>query len=283
MIFDDRRCELGEGSLWHPVRKQFFWFDILNKSLLSKDKDGAQLWRFPELVSAAGWVDRDVLLIAGERDLFLFDLETEEVEPVVELEADKPANRTNDGRADRQGGFWIGTMSKRAEDGQGAIYRFHNGELRKLFSGISIPNSICFTLDGRTAQFSDTKAHKVFRVALDSEGWPVGAPVVWADHSDTGILPDGSIFDAAGLMWQAQWEQGRVAVYDMAGTLVKTVPVCGPNSSCPAFGGEGLTTLYCTTAMEHMTAADRAAFPDAGKVFYLPDAGKGVPEPRVIL
>ena len=84
-------------------------------------------------------------------------------------------------------------------------------------------------------------------------------------------------------MWQAQWEQGRVAVYDMAGTLVKTVPVCGPNSSCPAFGGEGLTTLYCTTAMEHMTAADRAAFPDAGKVFYLPDAGKGVPEPRVIL
>ena len=76
-------------------------------------------------------------------------------------------------------------------------------------------------------------------------------------------------------------EQGRVAVYQMDGSLVKTVPVCGPNSSCPAFGGEGLTTLFCTTAMEHMSAAERTANPDAGKMFYLPDAGKGVAEPRV--
>ncbi len=283
MIFDERRCELGEGSLWHPLRKQFFWFDILNKSLLSQDRDGAQMWRFPELVSAAGWVDRDVLLIAGERDLFLFDLHSEEIETLVELEADKPANRSNDGRADRQGGFWIGTMSKTAEDGKGAIYRFYKGELRRLFPGISIPNSLCFTLDGRTAQFSDTKAHKVYRVALDSEGWPKGDPVLWADHSATGILPDGSIFDADGLMWQAQWGEGRVAVYQMDGTLVKTVPVCGPHSSCPAFGGEGLTTLFCTTAMEHMSPGARLAQPDAGKVFCLPEAGKGVAEPRVIL
>ena len=28
-VFDDRRCELGEGPLWHPVREQLFWFDIL--------------------------------------------------------------------------------------------------------------------------------------------------------------------------------------------------------------------------------------------------------------
>ncbi len=281
MIFDERRCELGEGSLWHPVRKQLFWFDILGQSLLSQDSDGARLWRFPELVSAAGWVSRDVLLIAGERDLFLFDLENEEVEPLVELEAGITTNRSNDGRADRQGGFWIATMSKKAEDGKGAIYRFYKGELRKLFPGISIPNSICFTLDGRTAQFSDTKAHRVYRVALDGEGWPVGDPVLWADHSATGLLPDGSIFDAEGLMWQAQWEQGRVAVYQMDGSLVKTVPVCGPNSSCPAFGGDGLTTLFCTTAMEHMSPAERAANPDAGKMYYLPDAGKGVAEPQV--
>lgn len=283
MIFDERRCELGEGALWHPIRKQLFWFDILGQSLLSQDRDGPKTWRFPELVSAAGWVSREALLIAGERDLFLFDLDSEEIEPLVELEPGIPTNRSNDGRADRQGGFWIGTMSKKAEDGKGAIYRFYKGELRRLFAGISIPNSICFTLDGRTAQFSDTKAHKVYRVALDSAGWPVGEPVVWMDHSATGILPDGSIFDADGLMWQAQWGSGHVAVYQMDGTLVNTVPVCGPHSSCPAFGGDGLTTLFCTTAMEHMSPADRTAMPDAGKVFSLPNAGKGLPEPQVLL
>lgn len=283
MIFDDRACELGEGSLWHPLRKQLFWFDILGQTLLSQDRQGAQHWRFPELVSAAAWVSADVLLIAGERDLFLFDLNNEDIEPLVELESDKPANRSNDGRADRQGGFWIGTMSKSAKAGEGAIYRFYKGELRRLFPGITIPNSICFTPDGRTAQFADTLAHKVWRVALDTEGWPKGDPVLWADHSATGLLADGAIFDAAGLMWQAQWGAGRVAVYQMDGTLVKTIDVCGPQASCPAFGGEGLTTLFCTTALEHMTAADRAAHPDAGKVFYLPNAGKGLAEPQVIL
>lgn len=283
MIFDERRCELGEGALWHPQRGQLFWFDILGGALLSQDRDGPRLWRFPELVSAAGWVSRDVLLIAGERDLFLFDLETEEIETLAELEADKPANRSNDGRADRQGGFWIGTMSKTAEDGRGAIWRWHGGELRRLFSGISIPNSIAFTPDGRTAQFADTKAHRVYRVALDSAGWPVGEPVLWADHSASGILPDGAVFDAQGLMWQAQWGAGHVAVYQMDGTLVRTVPVCGPHSSCPAFGGADLSTLFCTTAMEHMSAADRATFPDAGKVFALPGAGKGLAEPQVLL
>lgn len=283
MIFDDRACELGEGALWHPLRKQLFWFDILGKSLLSQDRHGARHWRFPELVSAAGWVSAEVLLIAGERDLFLFDLDSEEIEPLVDLEADKPANRSNDGRADRQGGFWIGTMSKTAQKAEGAIYRFYKGELRRLFPGITIPNSICFTPDGRTAQFSDTVARKVWRVALDGEGWPKGDPVLWADHSATGLLADGSIFDAAGLMWQAQWGKGRVAVYQTDGTLLKTVPVCGPHASCPAFGGAGLTTLFCTTALEHMSAADRAAYPDAGKVFCLPDAGQGLPEPRVAL
>ena len=101
------------------------------------------------------------------------------------------------------------------------------------------------------------------------------------DHSATGILPDGSVFDSQGLMWQAQWEQGRVAVYAPDGALVQSVPVCGPNSSCPAFGGPDLTTLFCSTAMEHMSNAARATHPDAGKMFHLPGAGRGLPEPQV--
>ena len=53
MIFDSRPCELGEGPLWHPVREQLFWFDILNNRLLSRDDTGPLEWRFAERVSAA--------------------------------------------------------------------------------------------------------------------------------------------------------------------------------------------------------------------------------------
>ena len=138
MIFDSTPCELGEGALWHPGRQALFWFDILNQSLLSQDQDGPRQWRFPELVSAAGWVTDEVLLIAGERDLFLFELESEEIETLCLLEQDKPKNRPNDGRADPFGGFWIGTMGKKAEAKAGAIYRYYRGELRQLFGGITI-------------------------------------------------------------------------------------------------------------------------------------------------
>ena len=285
MIFDQRVCELGEGALWHPLRRQLFWFDILGKRLHTIEDGQSQSWSFVEMVSAAGWVSRDVLLIAGERDLFLFDLETEEIETVAELEADDPGTRSNDGRADRQGGFWIGTMGKRGGEnpGRGSIWRWYRGELRRLFSGLTIPNSICFSPDGRFAHFSDTLTHRIQRVALDADGWPVGEPETFIDLSAEGILPDGAVVDAAGNLWNAQWGAARVACYAPDGQFLKAVPMGASQTSCPAFGGEGLGTLYCTTAREGMDEAALAADPEAGKTFAVQGVGPGLPEPQVIL
>lgn len=285
MIHDTRTCELGEGALWHPTRRQFFWFDILGQSLLSRDRDGDRIWRFPEMVSAAGWISEDVLLIAGERDLFLFDLQTEEIEPLVELEADKPANRSNDGRADRQGGFWIGTMGKdpATRTGKGAIYRYYKGQLRLLFPGLSIPNAICFAPDGKTAYFTDTATQIIQKVALDGEGWPVGTPETFVDLRAEGLYPDGAVTDADGNVWNAQWGASRIACYSPAGRFLRAITFPAPHTSCPAFGGLDLTTLFCTSALEGMSPDDIVASPDAGKTFATPSGARGLPEPRVQL
>lgn len=283
MIFDNRRCELGEGALWHPARKQMFWFDILNQKLLSQDRDGPREWRFPELVSAAGWVTEDVLLIAGERDLFLFDLESEEIETLCLLEQDKPKNRPNDGRADPFGGFWIGTMGKRAEAGAGAIYRYYRGELRQLFGGLTIPNSISFPPDGSFAHFSDTVTGRVMRVALDAEGWPKGTPETFLDLTTQGLNPDGAVVDAGGVLWLAQRGAGRVAAYAPNGSFLRAVEFDAPHTSCPAFAGPNLSALVVTTAQEGMDTAARAAHPNAGKVFVAEGIAKGQAEHQVIL
>ena len=283
MIFDARVCELGEGALWHPLRRQFFWFDILGKKLHSVEEGEARTWSFVELVSAAGWVSRNVLLIAGERDLFLFDLETEEIETVAELEADDPGTRSNDGRADRQGGFWIGTMGKRGGDDpeRGSIWRWYRGEMRRMFSGLTIPNSICFAPDGTRAYFSDTVTQRIQTVTLDADGWPVGQPGTFVDLAAEGLYPDGATVDADGNLWNAQWGAGRVACYAPDGRFLKAVPMGASQTSCPAFGGEGLATLYCTSAHEGMDASARAADPDAGKTFAVQGVGRGLPEAQV--
>lgn len=276
MIFDARPCELGEGPLWHPVREQLFWFDILNRTLHSQTRS----WTFPEYVSAAGWIGVDELLVACETGLFRLNLSSGERETVAT--AGTPETRSNDGRADRQGGFWFGTMGKKAEKGLGAIWRWHRGELRQLVKGINIPNSICFTPDGGAAHFSDTTQGKVMKVALDAEGWPKGEPEVWLDLERAGLNPDGAVIDAEGRFWNAQWGAGRVACYGPDGAFLQAVETPdAAQSSCPAFGGADLSTLFVTTALEHMDAEARARHPASGQLFAFPGAGKGLPEPQV--
>lgn len=280
MIFDDRACDLGEGPLWHPLRNQLFWFDITGKRMLSRDTDGPREWHFDQMVSAAGWVDADTLLIADEASLFTLNLNNGTQTLVAPLESGNPVTRSNDGRADPQGGFWIGTMGKGAEPGAGSIWRFHGGELRRLYPGITISNAICFSPDGRTAQFTDTPTRRVLRVALDAQGWPKGEPELFLDLNTEGLNPDGAVIDAQGLMWLAEWGAARVAAYAPDGARVRTIAFDAPHTSCPAFGGD---TLYCTTALQGMGASARAAHPHAGKTFMARGIAQGQPEHRVIL
>jgi sugar lactone lactonase YvrE len=224
-------------------------------------------WSFNEHVSAAGWVSRTTLLIASETALFLFDVETGASTPICALEADRPANRSNDGRADPYGGFWIGTMGKAAETGAGAIYRFYKGQLTPLYENLSIPNAICFSHDGSLAYFSDTVTGCVQSVALDAQGWPKGAPTVFLDLRAEGLAPDGAVVDRLGNIWIAQWGAARVACYDAAGRFVSAVAMPAPHTTCPAFGGWDLRTLFCTSATQGLSDEAIGSAPDSGMVF----------------
>ena len=280
MILDDRVAALGEGPLWHPGRQTFFWFDILGCRLLSPGRE----WEFDECVSAAGWVSDGTLLVAGQSALSLFDIDSGRSERLADLEADNPVTRSNDGRADPHGGFWIGTMGIGAEPGAGAIYRYFRGEIRKLYGQMTIPNAICFSPGGEFAYFADTPRRQIFRVGLAAaDGWPLDAPDVLIDLGEEGLNPDGAVVAGDGTIWNAQWGAGRVARYGADGRFIAALPVPAPHSTCPAFGGAALDRMIVTTATEGMSEADLAAAPDSGKLFELAPGAKGQAEHRVIL
>jgi sugar lactone lactonase YvrE len=283
-VFDDRRCELGEGSLWHPERKQLFWFDILGGALLSQAADEPLRWDFGEFASAAGWIDSDHLLVATETGLWRLAIETGARELVAPLAADAPHLRSNDGRADPWGGFWIGLMGKKAEDGAGGIWRLWRGELRQLIPGITIPNAICFDAGRELAYFADTRLGRVWAQPLaPGTGWPLGEPRLYLDLGREGFAPDGAVVDAVGRLWNAQWGASRVACYDAAGRFLFEVRFEASRVSCPAFGGDDLATLFVTTAQEGMSPAEREAEPGAGMTFARTVAAHGLPEPPVVL
>lgn len=283
-IYDERKCELGEGVLWHPVLNCLFWFDVTSNRLNANIGGESKHWAFDHCVSAAGWIDEDNLLISGETGLGKFNVSSGELIPVTQIEAENSITRSNDGRADRQHGFWISTMGKNAESKAGAIYRFYKGEVRKLHDEITIPNSICFSPDGKYVYFTDTPTNKIMRQLLDqATGWPISAPEIYLEFSNREGGPDGAVTDESGNIWIAFWGDGCVEGFDTGGNSIGRLALPAAHTTCPAFGGKDFKTLFVTSAMQGLNDEHRdALFPD-GKTFCGKMNIKGLAEPNVIL
>jgi sugar lactone lactonase YvrE len=282
-VYDSTVCGLGEGPLWHPLRQQLFWFDIAAKTLYCREGEQLRHWIFAEQVSAAGWVDFHTLLIASESALLRFDIDSGLQTRVAALDADNPLTRSNDGRADPFGGFWIGTMGKQAEPAAGAIYRYYRGELRQLVGEISISNAICFAPDKSCTYYTDTVEQIIWRQPLDpAHGWPAGERQLLLDLRPENLHPDGAVCDAQGNLWMAQWGAARVAQYSPAGELLQVLAAPAAHVTCPAFGGPKLSRLYVTSATQDLSASEIAATP-AGQTLYMETDATGLPEYPVML
>lgn len=285
-VFDNTQCLLGEGPLWHPERQQFFWFDINAKRLYTRTEAGQQHWQFVDYVSAAGWVDHDTLLVAAGNALWHFNIETGKHQVIRGLEAINPATRANDGRADPYGGFWIGTMALAKTPRAGTMYRYYKGELRVLFPHWTIPNAQCFSPDGLYAYYADTPRGKVWRHRLDDkDGWPVGEPEVFLDLPASHYRPDGAVVDAKGNFWCAHFGHSKVTCHSPEGKEIAAIKFPASQTTCPAFGGADLATMFVTSAAKVNHNGDNisAREPAAGRTYVLHPGATGQAEYRVIL
>jgi sugar lactone lactonase YvrE len=281
-LFIDSRCELGEGPFWHPLQERLFWFDILNKTLFSATAGGIMVDRFTfdATVTAAGVIDSDNLAVASAAGIFKLTLSTDTRELLIPLEPDSTNTRTNDGRVNQAGGLWIGTMGLKdpSKVAAGSLYQVRGGEVTKLLSDVFIPNGTCFSPDGRTAYFADTKVGTIRKIAIDPEtGLPVGDWAPFADSSHAGG-PDGAVVDAEGFVWSARWDGSSIIRFAPDGRVDRVVKVPVSRPTCPAFGGKDMKTMYITSAREGMTAEQLAAEPTSGGVFAIELDVPGLPE-----
>ena len=232
------------------------------------------------MASVLARVDDRRQLIATEEGLFLRDIGSGELTFYAAIEADKPENRSNDGRTHISGSLWISTMGKRAEMQAGAIYHVAGGKVTKIFDQLSIPNSICFSPDGTIGYFTDTRISQLMRVLVDPlTGMPVGEPIVMVDSmEDPGGL-DGSVCDADGYIWNARWGSGFVDRYSPDGLRIERYRVPAMQPSCPAFIGQNADRLAVTTAWEGLDEDARSMQPQAGALLELGPTVKGSFDP----
>lgn len=257
------RCHLGEGPHYCPRRSTLFWFDIVGRRRYAHDFTTGEetVLILPELTSAMGITGhgRDVLFT--ETGLWLWD--GGELTRLMPIEADNEQTRSNDARIHPSGAFWLGTMGKNAEPGAGSIYRYFAGTLDRLYSGITIPNAICFSPDGETAYFGDTKAERLMKVAVDpANGAPVGEAETFFDHQGGQGGLDGAICDGEGNIWNARWGASALDRYAPDGTRTATIELPVTQPSCPAFVGGG--RIAVTSAFQNMDSKARMADGEAG-------------------
>lgn len=285
-ILSDRPCHLGEGCTYDPATDTAWWFDIVERTLFQADlaSGAVTAHALPWMASVVAFIDDQRQLLATENGLYVRDIANGSLTLHVALEADNAATRSNDGRVHASGALWIGTMGRNAENGAGAIYHFGGGELRRLYSGISIPNAICFSPDGATAYFTDTRKAILYRVAIDpTNALPTGDPAPLFDHRGGVGGLDGAVVDAEGLIWNARWGGSCIDAYSPEGRRVRTIRVPARQPSCPVFVGANFDRLLVTTAWQGMDEQTRADDPHHGQTFILDVGARGRAEPRIRL
>lgn len=270
-ILSDAALELGEGPTYDPATGIAWWFDIKGKELheLHLDSGRKAVHALPFMGTVLAVIDPDRQLIASDQGLFIRATRDGSLSAYATVE-DNPANRANDGRVHPSGSLWISTMGRSAEDGAGSIYHVAKGRVTRIVGALGIPNSICFSPDGKIGYFVDTKVNRMMRVSLDpATGLPDGEPALFSDQSGEDGGVDGSVTDAQGQIWNARWGAGAVDVYAPDGKRLRRYALPAKQTSCPAFIGPKADRLLVTSAWEGMDAAARQVDPHAGNTFEL--------------
>ncbi|MFA7414300.1 MAG: SMP-30/gluconolactonase/LRE family protein [Rhizobium sp.] len=281
-VLAEGRLELGEGPIYDFLTERAWWFDILGKTLWEYDPANGAIrpYPLPFMASVLALVDGKRQLLASDEGLFLRDVSTSALTPHLKLEPNRPGNRSNDGRVHPSGALWIGTMGKGAETGVGAIYHVAGATVTTLFDNISIPNAICFSPDGATGYFADSRVNMLMRVPLDpATGLPLGPASVLVDgRAEPGVF-DGSVCDAEGTIWNVRWNAGAVDRYAPDGTRIARYELPAKRTTCPAFIGEKADRMIVTSAYEGLDEAARAVDSLAGATFELGITVQGRHEP----
>jgi sugar lactone lactonase YvrE len=271
---------LGEGAVWSVRDQALWWVDINAPSLHRFDPATGrdEAWIMPESIGCLALGPAHRVLVGLASGLAWFDPQAHQLEHDARIEADVPTSRLNDGRCDRQGRLWVGSMNRGVPGVHGSLYRCEAGAApRAMLTGIQVPNTTAFSPDGRIMYFADSPSRCIRAFDLDPATGDISGERIFATV-DTGV-PDGATVDAEGGLWVACWDGWRVLRFRPDGGLDREIAMPVPRPTCCAFGGPDLATLYVTSARNGLDAdmLDRA--PLSGGVFALRPGVRGVAEP----
>ncbi|MGE5791205.1 MAG: SMP-30/gluconolactonase/LRE family protein [Bacteroidota bacterium] len=279
----DCKNVLGEGAVWCPLERVLWWLDISSPSLWRFDPraDRVDHWPLPKPPGSFALRKNGGFLFAFRNGLATLDAPGGALEWLEVPGLALGDERFNDGKADRAGRFWSGTLDRRLASPIGQLYRVEPGfRATAMDRGFTISNGIGWSPDDRTMYFTDTPARRIYRYDFDPATGGIANRRVFVEVDPGHGGPDGMTVDAAGFVWSAQFDRWCVNRYAPDGRLDRSIPLPVQRPTTCMFGGADLATLYVTSARMDLADAALAAQPQAGGVFALEPGVCGLPEPR---
>jgi len=300
------RCQLGESPFWHPQEQMLYWVDILGKQVLRANiyMGSVETWNLPAEPGCMAPTEGGGLVLALRDGIYLAPAWGSELQLLTKLDYDPANMRANDGKCDRFGRFWVGTIDETRSAHNAALYcidargRHDTGDVQVACqispaSGMTTANGLAFSPDDATLYWADTPSHTVWAWDFDSttaritnqhafvrftpkpSDWQPMAPD--ADTNGYGGRPDGAAVDVQGHYWVAMYEGQRVNQFAPDGQLLTSIasPMLCPTMVC--FGGEDLKTLYVTSAQHKGGATGLPVQPLAGAVVSMRVQVPGLP------
>jgi len=253
-------CATGESPLWHAGEQSWYWVDIPARRVwrLEHASGATRSWQTPEMVACIAAAHGGALVAGMESGIFHLTLGADGQAAARKLAAPPRAElgagmRFNDGRCDRQGRFWSGTMfmDMGAAKAVGGLYRYSvDGTLHgPAVSNLLTQNGLAFAPDGRTMYLSDSHPQRrtVWAYDYDTDaGLPHNERVFLDLKGQTG-RPDGAAVDADGCYWTCANDGGVLQRYTPQGKLDRELALPMAKPSMCAFGGPDLRTLLVTS------------------------------------
>jgi sugar lactone lactonase YvrE len=281
-------AQLGESPFWHPAESALYWCDIAGRCLnwFHPATGVHRQWRFDSEPCCAAPMLGGAVLLAMRDGLWRFDPATAQRTRLARPPYDMGVERFNDGKADPQGRFWVGTIFEPRSAPKAALYCWDGHTLEREAGGVTVSNGLAFSPDGRALYWADTTSHRVFAFdlsmstgALSRQRLLAEFPLRGAGQSlqSYGGRPDGAAVDSEGGYWVAMYEGQRLLRLTPEGRVDQEVilPVRCP--TMPAFGGDDLRTLFVTTARHNRPPEELSEQPQAGQVFQMRVAVPGLP------
>lgn len=274
---------LGEVPIWDEREQALYWIDAFRPAIhrLAARSGEVTTWTPPEKLGSFALREGGGMVLAARSGLAFFDPETGTFEKLLDPEPDEDSTLLNDGRCDRRGRFWFGSMDKMLESASAQLFRLDaDHSCHAMVRGITLTNGVAFSPDGRILYFADSTEQTIFACDIEPETGALKAKRVFATTEDLPGVPDGATVDAEGYLWSAQFDAGRVLRYAPDGRVVKEIAFPIERVTSCTLGGKNLSTLFVTSAFFRLTDEQRAAQPLAGSLFAVEVDVPGVPESR---